>query len=161
MWKYRRFRTSIGGKSNVKEEYMKSFIVRQPTGKLDKLHPAAKRIYNQMIQEPQALKFKLQNIPENQSNYYWDIIKPIGGTEQLPFKIIRTHTDNLPVYMIYKNGRAIQETVIRHIQGDVEEFKNELKKVVSNAVVINKVGKVIIKGKHTEKIKFWLRRLGF
>jgi large subunit ribosomal protein L49 len=161
MYKYRRFRTTMGGKTGIKEEFLKKFIVRKPTGKLDRLHPDAKRVYNRMIQEPEPLKYKLREIPEKEANYYWEISNPLGGTEALPFQVMRTHTNNLPVYMEYKNGRSIQETHIRHIHGDVEEFKRELSKIVSNSVVTHKIGKVIVKGKHCEKVKLWLRRLGF
>ena len=143
MWKVRRFRTTMGGKLNVKEEYLKSFIVRQPLGKFDRLHPDAKKIYNRMIQEPEPLKYKLQEISEKESNYYWETNKPLGGTEILPFQVIRTHTDNLPVYMDYKNDRNIKRTVIRHVKGDIEEFKRELKKIVSNAEVYHNVGKIV------------------
>ncbi len=161
MWKFKRFRTTMGGKTGIKEQFLKEFIVRKPTGKLDRLHPGAKRVYNRMTQEPLPLTYKLQEIPKNQAEYFWDINTSQGNTQDLPFKIMRTHTDNLPVYMEYKNGRDIQKTVIRHIRGDVEIFKDEVSKIVSNAKVESKVGKVIINGKHTEKVKFWLRRLGF
>lgn len=161
MWKYRRFRTTMGGKTNIKEEYLKKFIMRQSTGKLDRLHPNAKRVYNRMIQQPEPLTYKLQEIPEREKNYFWEISKPIGGTEHLPFQIMRTHTNNLPVYMDYKMGRSQKKTVIRHIMGDVEAFKKELSKIVSNSEIEHKVGKVIVTGKHTEKVKLWLRKLGF
>ncbi len=161
MWKYRRFRTTIGGKSNIKEEYLKTFIVRQPLGKLENLHPRAKKVFNRMIQQPQPLTYKLKEISEKETNSHYEISNPLGGTEYLPFKIQRTHTNNLPVYVDYKSNRSIKETVIRHIEGDVEEFKRELTKVVSNSKVVNKIGKVTVTGLHAEKIKLWLRRLGF
>jgi large subunit ribosomal protein L49 len=37
------------------------------------------------------------------------------------------------------NFSPVPRTVIRHIEGDVGEFKNELSKVVSNAPIIEKV----------------------
>src|SRR5690242_4229882 len=128
MWKYRRFRPTMGNKSNVREEFIKTFIVRKPIDKIDRLHPAAKKVYNRMIQEPEPLKYKLQEIPEKEKNYYWEISNPLGNTEHLPFQVMRTHTNNLPVYMDYKQGRTVKQTIIRHIRGDVEEFKKELTK---------------------------------
>ncbi len=162
MWKLRRFRTTMGGKrSGIKEEYLNKFLVRQPVGKLDRLNPNAKRVYNRMIQEPEPLTYKLQEIPQREADYNWEISKPLGNTEMLPFKIMRTHTNNLPVYSDYKNNRIIRETIVRNISGDVEEFKKELSKIVSNAEIKHKVGKVIVTGMHSLKIKLWLRRLGF
>lgn len=161
MWKYRRFRTTIGGKSNIKEEYLKSFIVRKPTKSIEKLHPAAKRVYNKMIQEPEPLTYKLKDIPEKDSKYYWEISKPLGDTAHIPFHVARTHTDNLPVYTEYKAMRSIKQTLIRNIKGDIEEFKREVSKIVSNSEVTHKTGKIIINGMHSQKVKLWLRRLGF
>jgi large subunit ribosomal protein L49 len=151
----------MGGKTHVKEEYLKTMIVRKPTQKLDNLHPAAKRVFNRMIQEPEPLTYKLQEIPEKDAGYYWEISKPLGNTENIPFSVTRTHTENLPVYTEFKAMRSIKETHIRNIKGDVEEFKRELRKIVSNADVTHRVGKVIINGMHTQKVKLWLRKLGF
>ena len=44
---------------------------------------------------------------------------------------------------------------------NLKEFQNEVRKIVSNSQVINKVGRVEIKGSHSQKVKLWLRRLGF
>jgi large subunit ribosomal protein L49 len=161
MWKFRRFRTSITPRKDVYPDYLKKFIVRQPVGKIERMHPDAKKVYNRMIQEPQPLKYKLQEISPEQKNYFWDIQNPLGGNEHVPFKIFRTHTNNLPVYSEYTHERTVKKTVIRHIIGDIDEFKRELSKIVSNAEIKHKTGKVIVSGMHAEKIKLWLRRLGF
>ena len=161
MHKYRRFKTTMTNRANITEDYVKNFIVRSPVSKLNDLHPEAKREYNRIIQEPLPLTYKLQDISEKLSNLRYEISNPLGGTQHIPFSIIRTHTNNLPVYTEYKNNRNIKQTIIRHIQGDVEEFKNELSKIVSNSNVTHKTGKVVVKGLHEEKIKLWLRRLGF
>lgn len=50
---------------------------------------------------------------------------------------------------------------MRKVFGDIEEFKVELAKVVSNAPIEEKMGRVEISGMHAEKVKLWLRRLGF
>ena len=52
-------------------------------------------------------------------------------------------------------------TIIRKIMGDVEDFKQELAKVCSNAPIQEKLGRVEVNGMHSEKVKLWLRRLGF
>jgi hypothetical protein len=50
---------------------------------------------------------------------------------------------------------------VRLIDGDIDAFTNELKKVVSNSEVNVRVGSVEVKGLHKESITLWLRRLGF
>ena len=52
-------------------------------------------------------------------------------------------------------------TVVRRIYGDINEFKTELSKVVSNAPIEEKMGRIEISGIHSDKVKLWLRRLGF
>ena len=52
-------------------------------------------------------------------------------------------------------------TIVRKIFGDVNEFKNELSKIVSNSPIEEKMGRIEIAGFHTQKVKLWLRRLGF
>ncbi len=74
---------------------------------------------------------------------------------------MRTHSNNLPVYTDYRNGGMKKVTVVRKIIGDVNEFKTELSKVVSNSPIEDKMGRLEISGLHSEKVKLWLRRLGF
>ena len=155
MYKYRRFKTPYS-KGWIAPDYLKQNIVREPTGKLDKLHPNAKRVYNRMIQEPEPLNYKLQD-----AALIKDLEIPLGNTLALPFQITRTHTNNLPVYTEYKDMRNTKKTIIRLVSGDIEEFKKELSKIVSNSHIELKTGKVIISGLHKEKITLWLRRLGF
>lgn len=57
--------------------------------------------------------------------------------------------------------RNIKRTIIRNIEGDIDEFCNELSKVVSNADIIPKVGSVVIKGLHKDSVNLWLAKLGF
>jgi large subunit ribosomal protein L49 len=161
MYKYRRFRTSMTSRPLVTEENFKRFIVRQSLAKIEKLHPGAKRVFNRMIAEPKPLKYKLQEISEKSAQEKYEFEEPLGNTEHIPFAVARTHKGNLPVYTLYRNARSSKETVIRHVTGDIEEFKTEVAKIVSNANVKHKIGRIIITGLHAEKVKLWLRRLGF
>jgi len=102
------------------------------------------------------LKFKLQEVPDD-----FPILQPFGNTESLPFYVSRTHRGNLPVYTDFRNDRTRKLTIIRHLQGDVEIFKEELAKVVSNNEIFEKNGRVEVKGLHVEVVSTWLRRLGF
>ncbi|OMJ74568.1 hypothetical protein SteCoe_26467 [Stentor coeruleus] len=121
-----------------------------------KTHPLHKALYNRTSQTPLPLKYKLQDLPNSSIHG-----PPLGGTELLPFQIERTHVGNLPVYSDYKIDGNLKRTVIRKISGDIEEFKTELSKVVSNYDIYERVGRVEVKGLHGEVIKTWLRRLGF
>jgi hypothetical protein len=51
--------------------------------------------------------------------------------------------------------------VVRKIEGDVDAFKEELSKIVSNALIEEKMGRLEINGVHSQKVKLWLTRLGF
>ena len=155
MYKYRRFKTPYS-KGWIAPDYLKQNIVREPTGKLERIHPHAKRIYNRMIQEPVPLNYKLQ-----EAELLQDPEIPIGNTLSLPFQISRTHTNNLPVYTEYKDMHNVKKTIVRLVSGDINEFRNELSKIVSNSKIEIKTGKVIVSGLHKEKITLWLRRLGF
>ena len=55
----------------------------------------------------------------------------------------------------------MKRTLIQHLTGDVNEFKEELSKVVSNAKIHEKVGRVEVTGIHRTSVLLWLRRLGF
>ena len=74
---------------------------------------------------------------------------------------MRSSFGQLPVYRTYKNNRNIKLTEIRKIEGDIDSFVKELSKIVSNAYIEVKVGRVVINGLHTESVKLWLTRLGF
>lgn len=65
------------------------------------------------------------------------------------------------MYSDYRNGGMRKVTIVRKLTGDIDEFTTELKKVVSNSPIEEKMGRVEISGLHTEKVKLWLRRLGF
>ena len=74
---------------------------------------------------------------------------------------MRTHTGNLPVYRKSNHDRTNKRTVIRLVEGDIDKFTTELSKVVSNAEIHIKVGRVEVNGLHKESVDLWLRRLGF
>lgn len=161
MWKYKRFALGMKNKPNITEQYLKQFLVRKPTRNWDDLHPNTKRELNRITAEPEPLTYKLQNISERESTSKYEMSPPLGGNKHIPFFIQRTHTNNLPVYTVFKNQGNIKLTTIRHIRGDVQEFKNELAKIVSNSDIFITTGRVSVKGLHAEKVKLWLRRLGF
>lgn len=84
MYKHRRFQTAISGTRWVSESYLKTFLPRQPVGKLEKLHPNAKKIYNRMVQTPLPLNYKLLPTPASPPLFEFE---PKGNQENLPFKV--------------------------------------------------------------------------
>jgi large subunit ribosomal protein L49 len=104
-------------------------------------HARVINIANQLSQPLEPLKYKLKHDAPS-------MLEPMGGTEDLPFNITRTHVGNLPVYTDFRNNRSRELTVVRKITGDVDEFKTELAKVVSNAPIYEKMGRIEIKGLH-------------
>ena len=75
--------------------------------------------------------------------------KPLGVLEDLPFEVTRTHKGNLPVYTDRRAGGGRKVTVVRKVHGDIEAFKEELSKIVSNSPIEDKVGRLEVSGFHT------------
>jgi hypothetical protein len=118
MYKYRRFNSTISGTRWVSQSYIKDFITRQPKGNLQRLHPRARVVYNRMIQEPKPLTYKLKELDEKAH----DPEVPLGISDDLPFAVKRTHTNNLPVYTDFANDRSRKHTIVRLISGDIEVY---------------------------------------
>ena len=112
-----------------------------------------------MTKAPEPLKYKLHPYtgPVSLAKPNPEPLKPL---EKLPFQIERTTSGNLPVYITYNCNHVIKKTVIRKITGDVDRLVEEIRKVVSNAEVRKKVGKIEIAGVHKESVETWLLRLG-
>jgi hypothetical protein len=109
--------------------------------------------------QPQPLKYRLHPAAQPVS-LQKPHTPPLSPVEQLPFSLERTLSGNLPVYVKYNCNHVIKKTIVRKISGDVDKFVEELRKVVSNAEVRKKVGKVEIPGVHKESVETWLMRLG-
>lgn len=43
---------------------------------------------------------------------------PLGNTDALPFRVLRTKSGRLPIYTDYKNGRTKKITILRKFSGD-------------------------------------------
>lgn len=121
-----------------------------------KAHPHSFEVIDRLTAPLPPLKYKLQEVPEGTS-----ILQPLGNTDHLPFFVSRTHRGNLPVYTDFRNDRTRKITIVRRLLGDVEAFKEELAKVVSNNEIWEKNGRVEVKGLHIDVVTTWLRRLGF
>ena len=156
---------------------MEKMIVREPMLKEKNLHPEAKKRWNTMTAEPLPLTFKLHDWPAPEikakmetlqaiqdarvaageierspftaASMFIPINRPLGTLEALPFDIERTHKGNLPVYTDTRAGGQRKVTVIRKIFGDLNSFKDELSKIVSNSPIEEKQGRLEISGFHT------------
>ena len=139
------------------DSMIERLIIRKPVDRSHKIHPNIRRMINKTTQPPQPLKYKLQDLPEPDTTFN----TPMGTKEAIPFEVERSNFGNLPIYSEYKNNGMRKLTVIRRLYGDIDAFKEELAKVVSNADIIEKTGRIEVKGIHVKKIDLWLRRLGF
>jgi len=169
--RFKGMKAAVTQPKKLTQTYMEQMVVRQPQLKHENLHPDAKRKWNQMTQAPLPLKYKLHELEAFEpANKMEDILKmkafrplnePLGVIDKLPFEVERTSTGNLPVYTDFRAGGNRSVTVVRKIFGDVDEFKDELSKVVSNSPIEEKMGRLEVSGLHTQKVKVWLSRLGF
>ncbi|KAH8819668.1 mitochondrial large subunit ribosomal protein-domain-containing protein [Xylogone sp. PMI_703] len=83
---------------------------------------------------------------------------PTKGTA-LPYRISRTPSKNLPIYLLAKAGGNLKQTKIRKIEGNIGALKSDLQQALGlgeKEVVINQLTKhIIIKGwKKPEVTKF-------
>ncbi|GAW82177.1 60S ribosomal protein, mitochondrial precursor [Plasmodium gonderi] len=79
---------------------------------------------------------------------------------RIPFYIRRTASDNLPVFLKYKNNKNLVVTVIRKIKGNKEILKREIESIC-NTNVIEKTDCWLIKGNHKKKIKDYFKYIGY
>ncbi|AFZ81580.1 hypothetical protein BEWA_009940 [Theileria equi strain WA] len=82
-------------------------------------------------------------------------IKP----KNLPFKVTRTPSGNLPVYMRIRAHGTVMYTVVRHIYGDVQAMKEQLR-ILCESPVRERIGSLEVQGIHVMKIKRWLKNCG-
>jgi len=79
---------------------------------------------------------------------------------RIKFRINRTINGNLPIYERFRRGGCEAMTVIRLIEGDVDQLRKKLM-MVCEAPCRVRTGCVELRGLHTWKIKEWLTSLGF
>ena len=92
---------------------------------------------------------QIEDSPLTAHSIFVPLNEPLGTLENLPFDIERTHKGNLPVYTDTRAGGQRRVTVVRKIFGDVTAFKEELSKIVSNAPIEDKQGRLEVSGFHT------------
>ncbi|CAI2383128.1 unnamed protein product [Moneuplotes crassus] len=146
------------GSQNIRDKMIRKMIVRKPYPRMLKgMHPNVRKLINRTTQAPVPLTYKLQELPTPDTT----LDEPLGVSPEVPFEVKRTFNGNLPVYTKFTHDGNRKLTVVRHLYGDVDSFKEELAKICSNHEIFEKVGRVEVKGLHKEKVDLWLRRLGF
>uniref|UniRef100_A0A3B0NHT7 Large ribosomal subunit protein mL49 n=1 Tax=Theileria annulata TaxID=5874 RepID=A0A3B0NHT7_THEAN len=78
----------------------------------------------------------------------------------LPFKVTRTSSGNLAVYLKIRAHGTVLYTVVRHIYGDIQAMKEQLR-ILCESPVRERVGSLEVQGMHVKKIKKWLVSCGF
>ncbi|UVC54420.1 mitochondrial large subunit ribosomal protein [Theileria orientalis] len=78
----------------------------------------------------------------------------------LPFKVTRTPSGNLAVYTKIRAHGTVLYTVVRHIYGDIQAMKEQLR-ILCESPVRERVGSLEVQGIHVKKIKKWLVTCGY
>eukprot|EP00696_Hemimastix_kukwesjijk_P017276 gnl/Hemi2/5892_TR2039_c0_g1_i1.p2 gnl/Hemi2/5892_TR2039_c0_g1~~gnl/Hemi2/5892_TR2039_c0_g1_i1.p2 ORF type:complete len:153 (+),score=24.70 gnl/Hemi2/5892_TR2039_c0_g1_i1:173-631(+) len=107
------------------------------------------------------LKYPPKHDPLPPSPFPSGWMPPLGGTEDLPFRVERTKSKVLPVYSDFKGGNR-RLTVLRKISGDVKELGEEIRRYFKGAVDVRmRLGRIELKGDHCNELRIWLRKHGF
>lgn len=86
---------------------------------------------------------------------------PEDERRDLPFYVLRTEMNGIPVYSDFKAGRTKVVTMIRKLHGDVNELASEFSKIADGKVVRIKPGHLEVDGNYVMRTKKWLIGLGF
>ena len=81
----------------------------------------------------------------------------------VPFRVLRTSGNNLPVFRTFDRNRTLANTWIRRLRGDQrskDHLINDLKILTHSDVQLTDHG-VRIKGDHRHVVKDYLVKLGF
>ncbi|GAB5360408.1 hypothetical protein AAMO2058_000625400 [Amorphochlora amoebiformis] len=86
-----------------------------------------------------------------------------GSTQpSLAFKIERTRSQNLPIYLDYKKGRTQCKTIVRKYKGDATVLASHIKHVVGTHHLIKmKASTLEVDGDHLDELKKYFEKLGF
>lgn len=92
--------------------------IRDYEDKPERLHPDTKKRYMRATEPLGELKYKLHSVGEEDKRL--DYLTPLGVTQEIPWRVVRTSSENLPVYRRYTHGRTMNYTEIRLIEGDIQ-----------------------------------------
>jgi large subunit ribosomal protein L49 len=73
---------------------------------------------------------------------------PITPSKTLSYRVTRTPSKQLPIYLLAKRGGNLKQTRIKHIEGNINKLRDEMKKVLKieedKDITINQLTKHII-----------------
>lgn len=83
--------------------------------------------------------------------------------KQFLFRITRTHTNNVPVYLSYAGGaRRVPMTELRRIEGNVEQCQTEIQRLVGAHVNVRRAdNKLFVTGNFVSKVRKHVTDMGF
>uniref|UniRef100_A0A7S1TH73 Large ribosomal subunit protein mL49 n=1 Tax=Compsopogon caeruleus TaxID=31354 RepID=A0A7S1TH73_9RHOD len=87
--------------------------------------------------------------------------EPAESSGMPPFRIGRTPSKELPVYVDYKNGGTRVMTLVRRVRGDVQSLREDMSRICGGKNVTVRPGRLEVKGNYREELKTWFTRLGF
>ncbi|KAJ1971406.1 mitochondrial large ribosomal subunit [Dimargaris xerosporica] len=89
--------------------------------------------------------------------------QPTASTKDLPYVVVRTANQALPVYTDYRNGNTRVLTIIRRVWGDKDALCRDLAQVVPvERLTVRKVtGHIWIKGFYRNEVIAFLAKQGF
>ncbi|KAI1324497.1 mitochondrial large subunit ribosomal protein-domain-containing protein [Xylariaceae sp. FL0255] len=84
---------------------------------------------------------------------------------QLPYFVARNNLQNLGVYQLTKRGGNMKVTLLKHIEGDVNALKEDIRVALElplGAVIYNSTTKHLhIKGFERQRLLLFLKTMGF
>mmetsp|Transcript_10113 Transcript_10113/g.22748 ORF Transcript_10113/g.22748 Transcript_10113/m.22748 type:complete len:167 (+) Transcript_10113:118-618(+) len=78
-----------------------------------------------------------------------------------PFRVGRTGSDNLPVYLQKRLNGNTMLTLVRKVGGDDEALRRELEVLCQKKVHVGRSGYLEINGNHKNKVKAYLQSIGY
>eukprot|EP01138_Halocafeteria_seosinensis_P000185 gb/GECG01000191.1/.p1 GENE.gb/GECG01000191.1/~~gb/GECG01000191.1/.p1 ORF type:complete len:162 (+),score=10.76 gb/GECG01000191.1/:1-486(+) len=89
-------------------------------------------------------------------------VPPQGASQDIPFRVERTTKGRqLPVYTDYRNGRTRVMTILRRYKGDTHTLRQAVSEICDGRPVIQRPGRLELKGDYSKPLKDYLARLGF
>ncbi|KAK4946348.1 54S ribosomal protein img2, mitochondrial [Elasticomyces elasticus] len=149
---------------------------------LDKLHrrqkDAIRKEHEASRLRAEKMKFNPAPQPEPGAQHQSSvspILEAMTTVSNLPFKISRTPSANLPIYESVKSGGSKHITTIRKITGDLDQLASQVQNALSlgqhivdvrgrrkETVAINRTTRqVVVRGWRGPEIKKWAETVGF
>lgn len=97
-------------------------------------------------------------VPEAEDGPLW---RPPRRELACPFRVQRTRSDNIPVYVYRRLNRNLAVTVVRKVRGDLETLRRELEVLCRRRVEEKPGGVLEIQGNYRRQIKAYFKGIGY